>query len=57
MPLLALIPPDAKGVALGLAIDAAIGDPRQGHPVAAFGVLASRLKAALWRDPRKRGVL
>lgn len=56
MPLLALISPDARGVALGLAVDAAIGDPRKGHPVAAFGVVASRVESLLWRDSRVSGV-
>jgi adenosylcobinamide-phosphate synthase len=44
-------------VALGLAIDAAIGDPHQGHPVAAFGVVASRLESLLWRDSRVAGAV
>jgi adenosylcobinamide-phosphate synthase len=36
-------------------LDAAIGDPPRGHPVAAFGVSASRLESLLWRDSRVAG--
>jgi adenosylcobinamide-phosphate synthase len=43
-------------VAAGLALDAAIGDPRRGHPVAAFGVAASRWEQLIWRDSRLAGV-
>ena len=57
MPLSPLINPDARGLALGLAVDAAIGDPRKGHPVAAFGVVAGRLESVLWRDSRSAGAL
>jgi adenosylcobinamide-phosphate synthase len=57
VPPLALIPPDARGVALGLAVDAAIGDPRKGHPVAAFGVVAARVESVLWRDSRLAGAV
>ena len=42
-------------MALGLAMDAAIGDPRRGHPVAAFGIAASRVERLLWRDSRAAG--
>jgi adenosylcobinamide-phosphate synthase len=45
----------AAGVAAGLVMDAAIGDPRRGHPVAAFGVAASRLEGWTWRDSRAAG--
>ena len=57
VPPLALISADARGVALGLAVDAAIGDPRKGHPVAAFGVVAGRLESMLWRDSRLTGAV
>jgi adenosylcobinamide-phosphate synthase len=39
----------------GLVLDAAIGDPHRGHPVAAFGVSAARLESLLWRDSRSAG--
>ncbi|MDX6242283.1 MAG: adenosylcobinamide-phosphate synthase [Frankiales bacterium] len=45
----------AAGLSLGLALDAAIGDPRRGHPVAAFGVAAGRLEQWVWRDSRVAG--
>ncbi|MDX6257828.1 MAG: adenosylcobinamide-phosphate synthase [Frankiales bacterium] len=45
----------AAGVAAGLVMDAAIGDPRRGHPVAAFGVAASRLEGWTWHDSRAAG--
>jgi cobalamin biosynthesis protein CobD/CbiB len=34
----------AAGMALGSALDQLLGDPRRGHPVAGFGLLASRLE-------------
>jgi len=40
----------------GVLLDVALGDPRRGHPVAAFGVAASRLERALYRDDRLRGL-
>ena len=42
-------------MAVGLALDAVIGDPHRGHPVAAFGVAASRLEQTMWRDSRAWG--
>jgi adenosylcobinamide-phosphate synthase len=46
----------AVGLALGYAADLAFGDPRRGHPVAAFGRVASMLEGRLWADSRRRGV-
>ncbi|MFC7219728.1 cobalamin biosynthesis protein [Streptomyces polyrhachis] len=43
------------GVVLGFAADLAAGDPRRGHPVAAFGRLAGALERRLWRDHRGWG--
>ncbi len=43
------------GLALGVALDAVFGDPRRGHPVAAFGRAAGRLEARLYGDSRARG--
>lgn len=42
---------------LGFLADRTFADPRRGHPVAAFGSLASRLEKAWWADSRARGVL
>ncbi|QNP62674.1 cobalamin biosynthesis protein [Streptomyces genisteinicus] len=47
----------AYGAAAGLAADLLIGDPRRGHPVAAFGRAAGAVERLLWRDDRGRGVL
>ncbi len=46
----------AAGLLLGAALDAVLADPRRGHPVAAFGAVASRAEAALWADSRGRGI-
>jgi adenosylcobinamide-phosphate synthase len=45
------------GLVLGYAADAALGDPRRGHPVAGFGSLAARLERRLHADRRTPGVL
>jgi adenosylcobinamide-phosphate synthase len=47
----------AAGLALGVALDAAIGDPRRLHPVAGFGRVAGRLEQLLWADSRCRGAV
>ena len=46
----------ALGLLAGVAIDQVAGDPRRGHPVAAFGAIAGRLEAVMWRDKRRAGV-
>ena len=46
----------AGGLALGVALDAVFGDPRRGHPVAAFGRAAARLENRLYGASRARGV-
>jgi adenosylcobinamide-phosphate synthase len=46
----------AAGLSLGFVLDAAIGDPRRGHPVAAFGIAAARFERWTWRDSRGAGV-
>ncbi|MEU0932318.1 cobalamin biosynthesis protein [Embleya sp. NPDC005971] len=46
----------AVGLAAGVVLDAAFGDPRRGHPVAGFGSAAGRLEQALYRDDRARGL-
>ena len=45
----------ALGLLLGVAADAVLGDPRRGHPVAGFGVLAGRLEGRVWGPSRGRG--
>ena len=47
--------PLAAGLAAGVALDALAGDPRRGHPVAAFGRAASALEARDYADSRPRG--
>ncbi len=47
--------PLAAGLAAGVALDALLGDPRRGHPVAAFGRAASALEARDYGDSRVRG--
>ena len=46
----------AAGIALGCVADAVWGDPRRGHPVAAFGTAASALERATYADRRTAGV-
>ncbi|MFJ3906732.1 cobalamin biosynthesis protein [Streptomyces sp. NPDC090025] len=47
----------AYGAAAGLAVDRLIGDPRRGHPVAAFGRAANAVERRLHRDHRGWGAL
>ncbi|MGW6295834.1 cobalamin biosynthesis protein [Streptomyces sp. NPDC055058] len=47
----------AYGAAAGLLGDLLLGDPRRGHPVAAFGRAAAAVERVLWRDSRGRGAL
>jgi adenosylcobinamide-phosphate synthase len=42
---------------LGVLADSALGDPRRGHPVAAFGRAAQTTERALYRDHQAAGVL
>lgn len=46
----------AVGLLLGVAADAAIGDPQRGHPVAIFGKAAQAAERVLHRDRRLAGV-
>ncbi|GAB1824134.1 cobalamin biosynthesis protein [Herbidospora sp. RD11066] len=48
---------EARGIALGVALDALIGDPRRGHPVALFGSAATELERRVYRDSRTRGLI
>jgi adenosylcobinamide-phosphate synthase len=45
------------GLLLGLAADGVLGDPRRGHPVAAFGRVAQRAERLLYRDHKASGVV
>ncbi|SNX57493.1 adenosylcobinamide-phosphate synthase [Streptomyces sp. TLI_55] len=47
----------AYGAAAGLVGDLLLGDPRRGHPVAAFGRAADAVEKVLWRDHRGWGAL
>ncbi|WP_406336075.1 cobalamin biosynthesis protein [Streptomyces zaomyceticus] len=47
----------AYGAAAGLAVDLLIGDPRRGHPVAAFGRAAAAVEERLHHDHRGWGAL
>ncbi|MFF7180362.1 cobalamin biosynthesis protein [Streptomyces sp. NPDC008121] len=47
----------AYGAAAGLAADLLLGDPRRGHPVAAFGRAAGAVESLLRRDHRGWGAL
>jgi len=42
---------------LGWVADRAFGDPRRGHPVAGFGLVADRLQQRLWHDSRVAGAV
>lgn len=47
----------AYGATAGLIGDLLLGDPRRGHPVAAFGHAAAAAESRLWRDHRGWGAL
>jgi adenosylcobinamide-phosphate synthase len=47
--------PLAAGLAAGVVLDALLGDPRRGHPVAGFGRAAAALEARDYADSRRRG--
>ncbi|MGX7825089.1 cobalamin biosynthesis protein [Actinokineospora sp. 24-640] len=49
--------PRAIGLLLGAAADAALGDPRRGHPVAAFGRVAGLVEKVVHRDHPAAGVV
>ena len=49
--------PSAVGLGLGYLADRVFGDPRRGHPVAAFGVAASWLEARCYADRQTAGLL
>jgi len=45
----------AGGLVAGVAVDAVLGDPRRGHPVAIFGRAAQALQDRVYADSRLRG--
>jgi len=45
----------ALGLVAGALADRVLGDPRHGHPVAGFGLLAAGLEARVWRPSRLAG--
>ena len=45
----------AAGLLAGGLLDAVLGDPRRGHPVAVFGAAAASAEARLWSDSHGRG--
>jgi adenosylcobinamide-phosphate synthase len=45
------------GLLAGVALDALTGDPRRGHPVAAFGRAAGALERRLYADSKARGAV
>lgn len=45
----------ALGLLAGYLADRLLGDPRRGHPVAAFGTVAQQLERRLWADDRSAG--
>ncbi|HEY4019321.1 MAG TPA: CobD/CbiB family cobalamin biosynthesis protein, partial [Pseudonocardiaceae bacterium] len=47
----------AIGLLLGIAADGLFGDPRRGHPVAAFGRAATAVENRLYRDHKVPGVV
>ncbi|MEH1013578.1 cobalamin biosynthesis protein [Micromonospora sp. CPCC 206060] len=46
---------NAAGLLAGYALDAWLGDPRRGHPVAGFGRFAGALEQRLYRPDRRAG--
>ena len=47
--------PLAAGMLLGAAVDALVGDPRRGHPVAVYGRAVGAVERRMYRDDRSRG--
>ncbi len=52
---LAVHSPTAAGLALGVAVDLVLADPRRAHPVAGFGATAAALERLVWRDSHAAG--
>lgn len=49
--------PVTLGLVAGYLVDAVLGDPRRGHPVAWFGRAAAAVERGSWADSRVRGAL
>ncbi|MGO4615447.1 cobalamin biosynthesis protein [Nocardia sp. 2YAB30] len=47
----------AVGLLFGFALDRVFGDPRRGHPVAAFGTAAAALESVIYADRRAAGLV
>ncbi|MGA6208509.1 cobalamin biosynthesis protein [Nocardia testacea] len=47
----------AAGLLIGFAIDRAVGDPRRGHPVAGFGMVAAAVETVTYADHRRAGMV
>jgi len=47
---------DVVGMGVGAALDALVGDPRRGHPVAGFGRFAGAVERRLYKPSRRAGV-
>ncbi len=47
--------PPAAGIIAGTVLDVVLGDPRRGHPVAAFGRAAQAVERRVYRDSVPRG--
>jgi adenosylcobinamide-phosphate synthase len=47
----------ARGLVLGYALDACLGDPRRHHPVAVYGAAVWRLERRMHADARARGAV
>ncbi|WP_063036883.1 cobalamin biosynthesis protein [Nocardia grenadensis] len=47
----------AAGLLIGFAIDRAVGDPRRGHPVAGFGMVAAAVEMVTYADQRRAGMV
>ncbi len=47
--------PLAAGLVAGLLTDTLVGDPRRGHPVAAFGHAVTAIEQRMYADSRSRG--
>ncbi|GAB2848216.1 cobalamin biosynthesis protein [Actinoallomurus bryophytorum] len=46
-----------RGLVAGVVLDALTGDPRRGHPVAAFGRVAGGLERRMYADSKARGAV
>jgi len=48
---------NVAGLMLGVALDTVLGDPRRGHPVAAFGRAAAALERRVYADSTVNGAV